>query len=164
MSLVHARGGRWLRVACIGIAPAIRGGAMSMTAAALVASAAAVAGCGGGGVAAPPTSLGLVRDGHGAGPDVAHIAQPNGERLQLALWLDAGARDVEPPQIATLAAWLAADAAGADVEAEVFPDGIELTTSCRKRELAACLGRLQRGLSLRRPDPARFTAARDRLV
>jgi len=145
MSLVAASGARWLR-------------------AALAATGCALAACSGATLTPPPSSLGLVRDGRGAGPDIAHIAQPAGDSLQLALWLDAGARDAQPPQVATLAAWLAAEAAGGNVQAQVFPDGIELTAPCRKRELAACLGRLQRGLSMRRPELARFAAARDRLI
>jgi predicted Zn-dependent peptidase len=99
----------------------------------------------------------------GQGPDLAVIAHPSGPSLHLSLWIDAGARDADPPQVATLAAWLAAEAGGRDLSAQVFPDGIELSVKCEKRELRACLGRLQRALSLRSPAPARVAGARARL-
>ncbi len=122
------------------------------------------------GSAAPPVpqttaaELDLVRRGQGAVPAFAVITRPSGEITQLSLWIDAGARDADPPQLATLAAWLAADAAGEGVSGRAWPDGIELSLACRRNELDACLGRLARGLALRAPAPARVEAMRARLI
>jgi hypothetical protein len=111
----------------------------------------------------PPLGLGIVQRGAG-GPDLAVIARPNAPIVQLSLWIDAGARDADPPQLATIAAWLAADAAGTDVEARVWPDAVELALQCSASQLDGCLTRLARGLALREAKPAQLAAARQRLV
>jgi predicted Zn-dependent peptidase len=126
-------------------------------------------GCGGGQSTvrgAPPlsTEAGVVRKRLHAGPELAVIRHPGAGLLQLGLFLDAGSRDADPPQVATLAAWLAAEAAQGELRPRVLPDGTEHLLTCRKAELAACLGRLARVLGARRIEPARFAAARARLV
>jgi predicted Zn-dependent peptidase len=111
-----------------------------------------------------PTELGIVHRSDGPGPDLAVVARASGDLVQLALWVDAGALDAQPPQLATLGAWLAAEAAGGGVVGRAWPDGLELSLPCRQRELPTCLGRLARALGLRTPEPARIEAARQRLA
>src|SRR5262245_29315271 len=113
--------------------------------------AALAVGCAGAQTAAPPpraqSGLALVHEGPGRGPDLAVLAQPGAPLMQVSLFVDAGSRDADPPQTATLAAWLAAQAAGGATQAQVLPDGIELSVPCRPSELAACLARLQNALA-----------------
>jgi predicted Zn-dependent peptidase len=134
----------------------------------LLSAALLAAGCAGSVVVgpkpAPPLGLGFVREGRGAGPDLALIARPSGELVELALWIDVGARDAEAPQVATLAAWLAAQAAGPEVHGTAWPDGTELAMTCKRSQLAACLAQLARGLALRALDPARMQVAVRRLI
>lgn len=130
--------------------------------------AALAVGCASGPRAAPPpkpqSGLALVRDGQGRGPDLAVLAQPGAPLLQLSLFIDAGSRDADPPQAATLAAWLVAQAAGSSARAQVLPDGIEVSLPCRPAELSVCLARLQGALALREPEPRRLAAAQERLA
>jgi predicted Zn-dependent peptidase len=124
-------------------------------------------GCGGTALHAPPRPLQtfeLIRPSDGTRPDLAVIARPGGEFVYLALWIDAGARDAALPQTATLAAWLAEDATGHNARAQVWPDAIELAGTCRKRELAACVARLGRALSLRDVQRAVLADAQSRLA
>src|SRR5262245_4588615 len=96
-------------------------------------------GCGGSQPAThnPAPGLGLVRHA-GDGPSVAVWPRATGKLTRLALWIDAGSRDAQPPQVATLAGWLAAEAAGPDVHALVEPEGTELALWCPKDDLARC--------------------------
>jgi predicted Zn-dependent peptidase len=124
-------------------------------------------GCGAGAVqhrVVEPRELGLVRRGADGGPDLAVITRPSGGIAQLSLFIDAGSRDADPPQVATLAAWLSAKAAGADVEGRVWPDGVELALACHTSELAACVAKLARGLALRQVKPAELALAQKRLT
>ena len=105
----------------------------------------------------PPVNLGILR---GAGSaSVAVLPRPGGELVRLSLWIDAGSRDANPPQVATLAAWLAADASGSRVTAHVEPEGTELGMWCRKTELVRCLDALRRALALRKPGAAKTPGA-----
>jgi predicted Zn-dependent peptidase len=126
----------------------------------------ALVACGGGRQVVPhnpAVELDLVRRS-GRGPSVAVLPRPSGQLVRLALWLDAGSRDAHPAQVATLAAWLAAEAAGPNVRAHVEPEGSELALWCAREQVASCLAALRRGLGLRAPSPARFDAARVRLI
>jgi predicted Zn-dependent peptidase len=72
--------------------------------------------------------------------------------VRVSLFIDAGSRDAEPPQVATLAAELAAAAAGPEVEAWTSPDAIELSVEGEADELPALLERLGNALALRTVD------------
>jgi predicted Zn-dependent peptidase len=89
--------------------------------------------------------------------------RPNADWLQLSLWVDAGARDANPPQVATLASWLSARRAGASVRGVAWPDAIEFEATCRKRELDDCLGRFARALSTREVDESELHALQQQL-
>jgi predicted Zn-dependent peptidase len=96
------------------------------------------------------------------GPDLAVLPRPT-DAVRLSLWIDAGSRDGDPPQVATLAAWTAGDTAGPEVEAWVTPDATEFSTPCRRAELARCATRLARALAVRKVDPNALGRARARL-
>src|SRR5262245_37757859 len=84
----------------------------------LIAALTVTAGCGGSQPAPHNPALGLDLVRHaGDGPSVAVLPRATGNLVRLSLWLDAGSRDAQPPQVATLAGWLAAEAAGPDVRA-----------------------------------------------
>jgi predicted Zn-dependent peptidase len=144
-----ARAGSWRASVCLLLATLAGCGASSVTKPVVV---------------TPLVELGVVQRSAGAGPDVAAISRPGGELLQLALFVDAGSRDADPPQVAALAAWLAADAAGNGVIGHAWPDGIELSLSCPKSQLERCLASLAAALSLRAVDATRWAEARARLA
>lgn len=96
------------------------------------------------------------------GPDLAVLARST-NAVRLSLWVDAGSRDADPPQVATLAAWTAAEAAGPEVTAWVTPDATEFSTPCTRAELPVCAARLARGLAQRQVDAEAFQRARLRL-
>jgi predicted Zn-dependent peptidase len=104
----------------------------------------------------------VVARGNTGHPDLAVVARPSGPLLQLSLWIDAGSRDTDPPQLATVAAWLAAENAGRTVEAHVYPDATEFAAACPRAELGKCLSRLARALQMREvsPDALRRSIAR----
>lgn len=91
------------------------------------------------------------------------VRRPTRGVALLSLWIDAGARDVSPPQVATVAAWWAATRAGA--EARVLPDGTELRLLCNKQReaVAACAARLLQTLAVEAPSEAQLVALRERL-
>jgi predicted Zn-dependent peptidase len=125
-----------------------------------------VTGCGGSAVRAPARplqALQLVRPSDGTRPDVAVITRPGGEFIYLSLWIDAGARDAAPPQLATLAAWMAEKNSGDSARAQVWPDAIEFTATCQKRDLARCLSRLAQALASRDAQAAAIATAQKRL-
>jgi hypothetical protein len=95
---------------------------------------------------------------------VLFVARPTPGLVQLSLWVDAGSRDVSPPQVATIAAWIAAGRADADLQTYVLPDGIEFSTQCVSRELEKCLTRMRNALNARNPKESELSAARTRLV
>lgn len=112
----------------------------------------------------PAVELDLVRRGAGNGPSVAVLPRPSGALVRLALWIDAGSRDAQPPQVATLSAWLATEVAGNGVRAHVEPEGTELAVWCAKTQLPRCLDWLSRALATRAPSAARVDAAKTRLI
>jgi len=83
---------------------------------------------------------------HSSGLEVATLRRPMGERVWLALYVDAGSRDADPPQVATLAALIASHAG---VRARVSPDETELAIDCRRAELARCAQTLASALATR---------------
>ncbi|MGD8858712.1 MAG: hypothetical protein PVI30_01780 [Myxococcales bacterium] len=83
------------------------------------------------------------------GIDLAVRARPAAGVVQLSLFVDAGARDADPPQLAALAAELAARRAGPGVRGRAWPDALELSARCRARDLRRCVERLARGLAAR---------------
>ncbi len=105
---------------------------------------------------APPPSARVALDivQREAGPDLAARTQPSNGVVELSVFIDAGARDAEPPQVAAVAAQLAAERAGEGVTGRVWPEGSELTLRCNTREVVACTLRLARGLSARAPSKA----------
>lgn len=84
--------------------------------------------------------------------------------VRLSLWIDAGSRDAAPAQLATVAAWMAADRA--EAQARVTPDGTEFWLECdRERDsLGACVRRLGSALRMRGVEPDELSAARQRLL
>lgn len=119
----------------------------------------ALAGCGAA-PGTPPTRMETVVD-EAAGTQLVVLPRPTRGRIWLSLWIDAGARDADPPQLATVAAWIAASD---EITAEVFPDGIELSRSCRVEELDECLRSLRAAISTRNPSASTVAAARERLA
>ena len=97
-----------------------------------------------------------------AGSSLA-VRRPSAGVALLSLWIDAGSRDANPAQVATAAAWWAADQVGA--EARVLPDGTELRLLCSHRleGVAACARRLLSALTVEAPNEAQLSALRDRL-
>lgn len=98
-----------------------------------------------------------------SGARVVVLRRQTSGLVHLALFIDAGARDAAPPQVATIAAWLAAEHGGELVRAHVAPDGTELSVTCDTSELEACVGRLARALALRSASPDALGRARARL-
>jgi hypothetical protein len=123
-----------------------------------------VAGCGGAAVGGRPSEEGAAATAR-AGPTVgpppapATLFRVQGARalalpravegvVHLALFVDAGWRDATPPQLATVAARVAA-ARGAGVTARVEPDLTEWALTCPRAEIDACVARLAAVLALR---------------
>ncbi|MCB9612358.1 MAG: hypothetical protein H6722_07905 [Sandaracinus sp.] len=77
---------------------------------------------------------------------VEHVALPSDGLVHLALWIDAGSFDADPPAAATLAAWAVE---GEGLTARATPDGIELTVRGRAEALDALLARLAGALATR---------------
>ena len=107
----------------------------------------------------------------GRGPAIVVVSAVQGEPhqqvqlalLQLALFIDAGTRDAAEPHAAAIAAELLGQRVGRDARARVLPDGLEVITICDDG-LAACAGRLSRGLALRAPSPAAIARAHKRIM
>lgn len=97
------------------------------------------------------------------GMRVASLPRATPSVVWLALYIDAGSRDAALPETATLSARLAAERAGANVIATVFPDVTELGLSCQTSELKACVERLASALAARDPEAAALAQARSRL-
>ena len=92
---------------------------------------------------------------------VEHVQLPSDGLVHLALWIDAGSFDADPPATATLAAWA--------VESEVLstratPDGIELSIRGTTDRLDALLAQLADALATRTLDDARHRALSERLA
>jgi predicted Zn-dependent peptidase len=97
-------------------------------------------------------------------PALAVVTRPSGDVLEVSLWIDAGARDADPVQVATLATWTAARRGGPAVHGVAWPDTIEFSATCRKRDLGNCLLGFARALSARETDAAGLHALQQRLV
>jgi hypothetical protein len=91
------------------------------------------------------------------------VRRPTPGAALLTLWIEGGARAVSPPQLATAAAWWAAEQAGAT--ARVLPDGTELSLLCdtRGEGLSACVERLLRTLHAPAPAAPQLVALRARV-
>lgn len=87
-----------------------------------------------------------------AGAQIVALPRATEGRIWLSLWIDAGSRDADPPQVATLAAWNAEDNA---ISARVLPDGTELARMCTRDALDECLASLARALEDRDADDLR---------
>ena len=83
------------------------------------------------------------------GARVVMLRRPTPGHVHVALWLDAGARDASPPQLATIAAWVAAARAGDDVQARVLPDGTSFEVSCETATIGSCVAALGRVIATR---------------
>ncbi len=126
-----------------------------------------LAGCGGTpGASRSTTASGALSSvrATGSGARVVVLPRDTGGLVHLSLFIDAGARDASPPQVATVAAWVAAARAGQGVRARVLPDGTELSLACDAPRLATCVDRLGRALAARRVGGADLARARARLV
>lgn len=97
-----------------------------------------------------------------AGTHIVFLPRATDGRVWLSLWIDAGARDADPPQLATVAAWAAVG--GEPIDARVLPDGIELSRPCTRDELDACLRSLAGAIRTRAPSEAALEAAVRRLA
>ena len=98
-----------------------------------------------------------------SGLRVASLPRATSGVLRLALYIDAGSRDAALPQTATMAAWLAAEAGGAQLEATVFPDVTEIALGCTADQLDHCIAQLARALALRTPPADGLGRVRNRL-
>lgn len=126
----------------------------------LAAVALLLAACGGSGrPPSPDLPEGMLDEA--AGTQIVLVPRSTSGRVWLSLWLDAGSRDADPPELATLAMWTAVSAD--DVAVRVLPDGIELTLPCRTPALHECLSQLAAAVGQRRLDPERWSAAERRL-
>ena len=103
-----------------------------------------------------------VTEVHGA--RVVSLRRPTPGHVHVALFVDAGARDAEPAQVALVAAWIAAGRSANDVHARVLPDGTSFEVSCETARLAACVAVLGRALGTRSVNDEEVTRARGRLV
>ncbi|MFW6051928.1 MAG: hypothetical protein ACODAU_12180 [Myxococcota bacterium] len=110
------------------------------------------------------TAQPAVESHEAAGARVAVMARPGEGDVALSLWIDAGSRDAEPPQLATVAAFVAADAAGPEFEARVLPDGTEIHGSCRAAEVSDRIRALSKALGTREVSTDALVTARRRLT
>jgi predicted Zn-dependent peptidase len=106
----------------------------------------------------PPSALEALPPG-----STLAVRRPTPGAALVSLWIDAGARAADPPQLATAAAFWAADQAGAS--ARVLPDGSELSLLCdtRGESLPACVQRLLRALHAPPPGEPQMVALRERV-
>ncbi len=107
-----------------------------------------------------PSADAIVDEAGGA--QIVFLPRATDGRLWLSLWIDAGARDADPPQLATVAAWTAAR--GASLEARVLPDGIEVSRPCARDELEECVRSLGEVVRARAPDDEVLAEAMRRLT
>ena len=99
-----------------------------------------------------------------SGLHVVTVARATPNLVQLSLWIDAGTRDANPPQLATVSAWAAAARSGTNVHARVLPDGTEFSIECAADETRACVERLAQVLSTRSVDAPTVTKLIARLA
>jgi predicted Zn-dependent peptidase len=93
------------------------------------------------------------------GAHVAALRTDASGEVRLSLFIDAGSRDGAPPQVAFVAASVAAEAAGPPFEARVVPDGTEIHGRCPSSDMPACVAALGRALSTRDVTPDALTRA-----
>jgi predicted Zn-dependent peptidase len=91
------------------------------------------------------------------------IKRPTPAVALLSLWIEAGARDAEVPQLAAATAFWAADKVSG--KARVLAEGSELRITCEitREPLASCAARLVKALSLPSPSEADATRLRERV-
>ncbi|MCG8556524.1 MAG: hypothetical protein MJD61_14715 [Proteobacteria bacterium] len=111
----------------------------------------------------PGALHGQVASRPGEGPRTVVVRRATGNALHLSLWVDAGSRDAEPPELATLAVWLASERAGQGVRGRAFADASELALTCERQALTQCLRRLARGLGTRQVSEEALQIVRNRL-
>lgn len=115
--------------------------------------------CGG---ATPPTvtpsAEGAVMD-QAAGVDLLLFERPGNGTVWLSLFIDAGARDTDPPQVATVAAWSAAG----ELSARTLADAVEFEIACPRGEIERCLGLLASAAGRREVSEEAIAAAIERL-
>jgi predicted Zn-dependent peptidase len=100
----------------------------------------------------------------GQGIHVSAVPRPTPDVVYLALWIDAGSRDASPPQLATVAAWIAAGRTGGNIRVDTTPDGIALSLRCYAKSAVSCLKRLREALTTRDTDETQAQQALVRLV
>jgi predicted Zn-dependent peptidase len=132
-----------------------------MCAVAVLAPWLALVGCGGGPASGRPTAdpASAVDAPRVHGARVVALRSDADGQARLSLFVDAGSRDADPPQVATLAALLAAEAAGDRFSARVLPDGTEIHGICPTAQLDDCIAGLGRALALRVAEPAALARA-----
>ena len=100
----------------------------------------------------PALGLELVRPAADSRPALAVVTRPSGDVLEVSLWIDAGARDADPPQVATLADLGRDTTRRPGAAGHAWPDTIELSATCHKRDLPNCWLGFARALRRARPD------------
>jgi predicted Zn-dependent peptidase len=108
-------------------------------------------------VAPPPMSEGVVDEADGT--RIVLVPRDTRERLWLSLWIDAGSRDAESPELPTVA--LAGALASPEIAVRTLLDGIELSRACRRPALRACLEELAATVGARQLDPDRWSDAQE---
>lgn len=92
-----------------------------------------------------------------AGTEVIVLSRPTEGLVRLALVVDAGSRDADPPALATVAAIVASRRV--DASFRVSPDGTEFHLECATNRIAACVATLGRALATRQPSSSEVVAA-----
>lgn len=118
-----------------------------------------LAGCGPHRPETEEPSISQERIDEAGGVRVLALPRPTEGRLWLSLWVDAGSRAADPPQLATVAAWTLAPGGGG----RALADGIELTAACDRDSLGAQLDRWAERLSSREVPAPSVEAALERL-
>lgn len=143
------------RLACLGALPP------ALLAAALIASALLPA-CGGPQpytvTPPPPPAWQSVN-----GAAVLVLPRASGEWVELALWIDAGARNASMPALATAAAWVAADAHAGEVDVQVLADATRFRVQVPRHQLVHGLDVLRDVLSTRQVSPTALAHAQRRV-
>ncbi len=98
--------------------------------------------------------------GVSAGTHVATLVRATPGVLRVSLFIDAGSRDASPPQLATIAAGLAATHGDRTLQPVVSPDLTELARDCASAELESCVRQLRTALDLRAVSDADLLRAR----
>lgn len=107
-------------------------------------------GCGAGTTTTVPRTVVSDSTSVVAGLPVVRMTRPTAGLVRATLTLDVGSRDADPPALATLAAWIAAEGTGA--RGLVRPDTTDFVAECETEEIGACLTSLRAALSRREVD------------